>query len=229
MESFMKFPSTPHLAVLDGAPIRDDKVFSDVERELFLSNEVTVEEKIDGANLGISFCSDGVLRAQNRGSVLAEPMTGQWKKLPDWLAERRESFFDVLTDQYILFGEWCYATHSVFYDSLPDWFIGFDVFDLYANRFLCKRRRNVFLGSLKLHSVPCIATGRFSLAEINGMIGRSRFGNEMAEGLYLRSDDDNWLNQRAKLVRPAFIQSIDTHWSRGLLKVNRLAECKGSH
>jgi ATP-dependent RNA circularization protein (DNA/RNA ligase family) len=222
----MKFPSTPHLAVLDGASIRDDKVLSVAERDFFLSHEVTAEEKIDGANLGISFRSDGVLLAQNRGSVLSEPMTGQWKKLPEWLSERREALFDVLTDQYILFGEWCYATHSVFYNSLPDWFIGFDVFDLRSERFLCKTKRDVCLSILELHAVPCIAAGRMSLAEITGLFGRSRFGDEMAEGLYLRYDDHNWLNQRAKLVRPAFIQSIDSHWSRGPLTLNRLAEQK---
>ena len=55
MNSFFKFPSTPHLAVLENSNIRDDKVLSKEERELFLQHNVYVEEKIDGANLGISF------------------------------------------------------------------------------------------------------------------------------------------------------------------------------
>ena len=50
MNSFFKFPSTPHLAVLENSNIRDDKVLSKEERELFLQHNVYVEEKIDGAN-----------------------------------------------------------------------------------------------------------------------------------------------------------------------------------
>ena len=60
MNDFFKFPSTPHLAVLLGVDVRGDKVMSEKERDEFLRHEITVEEKIDGANLGISFDGDGV-------------------------------------------------------------------------------------------------------------------------------------------------------------------------
>ncbi len=39
---------------------------------------------------------------------------------------------------------------------------------------------------------------------------------------YLRFDQGDWLEQRAKLVRPAFIQSIGGHWSRSGITANRL-------
>lgn len=42
------------------------------------------------------------------------------------------------------------------------------------------------------------------------------------EGLYLRSDQGDWLVQRAKLVRHDFIQSVEQHWSRSGIKPNRL-------
>ena len=223
MLSFAKFPSTPHLTVLDGATVRDDKVLTPMERDRFLSHDVIVEEKIDGANLGISFDNAGAILAQNRGSILQEPMAGQWKTLPDWLSVHSDRFFDVLTDRYILFGEWCYAKHSIFYDQLPDWFVGFDVFDSQAKRFVCRDVRDRILESLQLHVVPRIASGLLTLREVTASLGQSHFGNAPAEGVYLRYDDGDWLKGRAKLVRPSFIQSIDTHWSRGPLKVNRLA------
>lgn len=229
MHKFMKFPSTPYLAVLDGTSVRSDKVFSFSERERFLAHEVNIEEKIDGANLGISFDSEGILHAQNRGNCLQVPMTGQWKTLPAWLAHRNARFFDVLTDRYILFGEWCYAKHSVSYDQLPDWFIGFDVFDSQAERFVCKEIRDEFLASLELNVVPFVATGRLSLLEITEHLGKSRFGEGPAEGLYLRYDDADWLGQRAKIVRSEFVQSIEQHWSRAPLEVNRLAPPKDAH
>ncbi|MCA9215115.1 MAG: RNA ligase family protein [Planctomycetales bacterium] len=218
----MKFPSTPHLAVLGGVSVRDDKVLIPAERDRFLAHDVIVEEKIDGANLGISFDSAGVIRAQNRGSLLQEPMSGQWKVLPAWLAVRSDCFFDVLSDRYILFGEWCYAKHSILYDRLPDWFVGFDVFDSQANRFANRAARDAILESLEVPVVPCLARGRFSLDDITNLLGLSHFGDTPAEGIYLRYDDGDWLGQRAKLVRPDFVQAIREHWSRGPLQVNRL-------
>ena len=70
MNDFFKFPSTPHLAVLLGVDVRGDKVMSEKERDEFLRHEITVEEKIDGANLGISFDGGGSLLLQNRGGIV---------------------------------------------------------------------------------------------------------------------------------------------------------------
>jgi len=229
MQRFVKFPSTPHLAVLDGASVRNDKVLSLKERERFLAHKVSVEEKVDGANLGISFDSEGILWAQNRGNLLQPPMTGQWKPLSEWLARRSDCFFDVLTDRYVVFGEWCYAKHSVFYDQLPDWFIGFDVFDSEAHRFVCKDTRDGVLAALELAVVPCVASGQLTLEEITQHLGKSHYGEAPMEGLYLRYDDGDWLRQRAKLVRSDFMQSIEQHWSREMFEVNRLTAPKEMH
>ncbi len=65
-------------------------------------------------------------------------LSEQWKKLEEWIDQRQSRLFDVLLDQYILFGEWCYATHSVYYGRLSDYFIGFDVYDKETSRFLWK-------------------------------------------------------------------------------------------
>lgn len=46
---------------------------SDSECGEFLRHELVVEEKIDGANLGISFDNSGNFQAQNRGSYLQFP------------------------------------------------------------------------------------------------------------------------------------------------------------
>ena len=74
-DSFFKFPSTPHLAALPDVDIREDKVLSESERFDFLRHSLVVEEKVDGANLGISFDSEGNIRAQNRGAYLYPPLS----------------------------------------------------------------------------------------------------------------------------------------------------------
>jgi len=70
--------------------------------------------------------------------------------------------------------------------------------------------------------VPTIARGRFTLEKLVALLSQSHLGDQPMEGLYLRSDRGDWLDQRAKLVRPAFIQAIGQHWSHSGIKVNRL-------
>ena len=208
---------------MPGVEIRHDKVLSSSERDQFLHHEVTIEEKIDGANLGISFDREGNIRAQNRGSYIELPGSGQWKKLSEWLAPRIDLIFEHLTDRYILFGEWCYAQHSILYDRLPDWFLAFDLYDRESERFLATTHRDQRLQGMKICRVPTIARGVFSFAEVEKLLSTSSLTDQPAEGLYLRVDRGHWLEQRAKLVRAEFIQAIDEHWSSSALKPNRVS------
>ena len=222
-DDFFKFPSTPHLALLGDVDIRGDKVMSESERDEFLRHELVIEEKVDGANLGISFDAYGNIRAQNRGAYLHLPVSGQWKNLGEWLAPRTDALFENLTDRYTLFGEWCYAQHSVFYGRLPDWFLGFDVYDKQAGCFLSSGRRDELFKKMQIAQVPTIARARFTLADLRNLLSHSKLSDQPAEGLYLRFDKDDWLAQRAKLVRPAFIQSVERHWSRAAIRPNQLS------
>jgi ATP-dependent RNA circularization protein (DNA/RNA ligase family) len=217
-----KFPTTPHLVKSSNVRIRDDKVMTIQERDSFLMREILVEEKIDGANLGISFGEKGELLLQNRGAFLQLPAYGQWKKLDEWLRIRENRLHDVLGSSFVLFGEWCYAQHSIYYNRLPDWFLAFDVFDKTNGKFLSSQRRDYVVQTLALSAVPKLSYGRFTLLDLESLCGRSRLGDCEAEGIYMRSEDEDWLVMRAKLVRPTFIQTIEKHWSRSNLKRNRL-------
>jgi ATP-dependent RNA circularization protein (DNA/RNA ligase family) len=221
-DDFFKFPSTPHLAIVPGVDIRGDKVLTESERDAFLAHELTVEEKVDGANLGLSFDGNGNIRVQNRGAYLHLPGLGQWKKLGDWLARRTDALFEHLSDRYILFGEWCYAQHSIFYDCLPDWFLAFDIYDRENGLFLATDRRDQIIADLHISRVPAIARGRFTYLEIQKLLSQSKLSSQPAEGLYLRIDRGDWLAQRAKLVRPLFIQAVEQHWSRSPIRPNQL-------
>ena len=195
---------------------------SEFERNDFLQHELVVEEKVDGANLGISFDAEGNIRAQNRGAYLHLPSTGQWKKLAKWLAPKTDALFEQLTDRYILFGEWCYAQHSVVYDRLPDWLLGFDIYEKSTARFLSCIRRDEIFRAIGISQVPKVDLGHFTFAELRELLSQSQLSDKPAEGLYLRFDRGDWLVQRAKLVRPAFIQSVEQHWLRSGIKANKL-------
>ncbi len=220
---FFKFPSTPHLGGYASQHLRGDKVLASDECEVFLRHEVIIEEKIDGANLGISFDDTAALLLQNRGGYLNKPYGGQWKPLDTWAHPKVDMLFEALSDRYILFGEWCYAMHSIYYDSLPDWFIGFDIYDKFKKKFFSLDRRNALLARMQIAIVPMIAKNKFTLQQLEHLSSVSTFGRSAGEGLYIRYDTGEWLGGRAKFVRPNFLQKIDDHWTQGGGRTNRLA------
>ncbi len=111
---------------------------------------ITVEEKIDGANLGIFMDPDnGQLRCVNRGHVVCSESATQFRPLDKYLAEVGPSIYELFElvarslrlpssepesnghlpvgHEVCLFGEWCVARHSVAYDQLPSYFVVFDL------------------------------------------------------------------------------------------------------
>ena len=218
----VKFPRTPHLIWLSAAVVREDKVLTRTEAEAFLRQSVIVEEKVDGANLGISFDMNGNVLAQNRGHLVERGKRGQFGPLWAWLSERETRLFDALENRFIIFGEWCYARHSIHYTQLPDYFLAFDVFDKHEQRFMSSARRDEIVGELKLATVPKVGVGVFGLDEIERLMGQSTLYDGPMEGIYLRQESELWLIQRAKVVRAEFVQQIAEHWSRQTLVPNSL-------
>lgn len=132
-----------------------------------------VEEKLDGANLGISWGDEGQLRVQNRGAYLEAPYRGQFSRLNQWLMQHLAVSQQHFPDHVILFGEWCAARHSLGYAALPDWFMVFDIYDRQAQRFWNQERCNA-LASRGLAAVPLLERGSFTLKELEGHMHSAR-------------------------------------------------------
>ncbi len=229
MTDFFRFPHTPHIAWLaEGAP-RDDKVLSPAEVKALLAGDVVLEEKLDGANLGFSLAQDGSLRAQNRGQYLNEPHAGQFSRLPAWLAQHSETIATALTPTLMLFGEWCAARHSLDYGNLPDWFLLFDVYDRQVGKFWSSKRRNALAENLGLFTVPELRRGHQTLPLLKALLqsDHSRFRSGPLEGIIIRQDSRDWCQNRAKLVRQDFTQTISEHWRRRQIEWNRLSRGGG--
>ncbi len=221
-DTVVKFPRTPHLTWLGDRQPRGDKLLDAAEAKALLRRQASVEEKVDGANLGLSIGPEGRLRAQSRGHFLEEGAEGQWKPLWRWLSLRREALAKALGPNLILFGEWCYAEHSVSYDALPDWFLAFDIYDRPAGKFWSRERRDHLVKALGLAAVPLLSTGVFTIEKLRKLIGRSRLGSADSEGLYIRWDEGDWLVARAKIVQPGWVLASEEHWSARSLRTNRL-------
>ena len=69
---------------------------------------VVVEEKVDGANLGISINAQWRLRVQNRSTRSSTHK--QFSTLDAWLEAHSSALFQVMEpERHVLFGEWLYA------------------------------------------------------------------------------------------------------------------------
>jgi ATP-dependent RNA circularization protein (DNA/RNA ligase family) len=221
---FFRFPHTPHLAWLGEGIPRDDKVLSRADVKSLLAGVVIVEEKLDGANLGLSLDANGKLQAQNRGQYLADPHAGQFTRLPAWLSQHGDALHAVLTPSLVLFGEWCAARHSLDYAALPDWLLLFDVYDKSVGRFWSSSRRNKLANEVGLVTVPQVFHGKTSLSELKRLVvtTSSNYRSGPLEGLVIRRESLDWCDVRAKLVRPDFTQAIDTHWRKRSIEWNRI-------
>lgn len=225
MTEFFRYPHTPHLTWLGNGIPRGDKILSpDVVRRA-LTHRLVVEEKLDGANLGISLDGGGNIQFQNRGSILTAPFSGQFSRLSSWLGHVYAGVEKVLTDDLVLFGEWCAATHSMRYTALPDWFILFDVYSRSSRTFWSTSKRNCLANAACLSHVPLVAEGRFTLGGLAEILSseQTKFGDGPMEGLVMRSENKDICTFKAKLVRADFIQSMDEHWSTKGLRWNSLA------
>lgn len=224
-DEFFKFPHTPHLIWLGAGNPRGDKVLSPGEAERLLEAPVALEEKVDGANVGISVDERGGLRAQNRGAYLERGACHpQFRPLFQWLSMRRMAILDHLPPSAVLFGEWCYAVHSVRYTRLPDWFLAFDVYDREQQVFWSIARRDALARQIDVAQVPRVAEGQFTVAEIVAHLGASELFDGPAEGIYVKQSEGGGMDRRAKVVRASFIQEIEEHWRTRAMEVNRLAD-----
>jgi len=233
----LKYPRTPHL---EGSRLQPgDEGHEHVRLDALAGLHAVIEEKLDGANAGISFTSGGELLLQSRGHYLVGGgRERQFAPFKQWASAHEERLLALLEDRYVLYGEWLHAKHSVSYDRLPHWFCEFDVYDRVDGVFLSTPRRRALLAGSPVASVPVLQAGpmprsvkalralvRPSLAksprwreafelcvERQGLdlalAWRQTDKSDLAEGLYVKIEDEHQVLGRYKWVRPDFVQTI---------------------
>jgi protein-tyrosine phosphatase/predicted kinase len=220
--NLLKFPRTPHFIDLGGTT-RDDLVISEKNvNEFYKSPEVLIEEKIDGANLGISLI-DNEIKIQNRSHYINNKSHSQFQLINNWISKKYDSLMKILNENRIIYGEWVFAKHSIYYDKLPDLFIVFDIYDRLEERFFSRNRLEKTLADTDLFWVPLIFKGRLKNVNLYNLIEEySEFSsNYRREGIYLRLNTPKWLIKRAKIVRSDFIEG-DERWDIKDIEKNKL-------
>src|SRR5205809_552829 len=118
MQGIRKYPRTRHLV---GSRLQPgDEDLDAIPMSELAGGHVVIEEKMDGANCGVSFDAEGALQLQSRGHFLAGgPRERQFDLFKQWAGAMAHRLLDVLADRLVTYGEWLYAKHSVYYDALP--------------------------------------------------------------------------------------------------------------
>lgn len=186
MEQIYKYPRTRHLE--GSRKQHGDEDLKSVPFSQIAGKYLVLEEKVDGANCGISFGTDGRMYLQSRGHFLNGGYgERQFDLLKTWAGCFEEPLRQLLGSRYIMYGEWLYAKHTVFYDRLPHYFMEFDIFDTREGKFFSTRRRRVFLsGAPFIRSVRALSQGICKNAdEIAKQIGPSLFISGQARQNFL--------------------------------------------
>ncbi len=182
MEQIFKYPRTRHL---EGSREQSgDEDLKYVKFSEIQGKYLVLEEKVDGANCGISFGRDGKMFLQSRGHFLNGGYgERQFDLFKLWAGCFEDRLHRLLEDRYVMYGEWLYAKHTVFYNRLPHYFMEFDIFDKKEERFFSTRKRREFLSSVPfIKSVRVLTEGYYeSLGEIEKWIGPSLFISEEPE------------------------------------------------
>ncbi|CUJ24853.1 RNA ligase family protein [Achromobacter xylosoxidans] len=153
-----RYPRTPHL---EGSRLQEGDHGHDHEpyREL-RGLRLVVEEKLDGANTGISFSPAGDLLLQSRGHYLVGGgRERQFNFIKAWAQAHAGWLLQRLEDRYVMYGETLSKKHSVFYDALPHHFFEFDVLDRRTGQFLSTAARRELLAGGPVLSVPVLYDG----------------------------------------------------------------------
>jgi len=232
-----KYPRTAHL---EGSRLQDGDDDADQMPLAALAGRfVVIEEKLDGANCGLSFTDGGELLLQSRGHYLSGGSSErQFNWLKPWAQAHAGRLLQAFEDRWLMYGEAMHAKHSVWYDRLPHLLLEFDLFDRVDGRFLSTKRRHEMLAGLPVVSVPVLYAGPMPTdpKQLRKLVGRSLAksrawranferhvqreglplaltwkqtnGSDAAEGLYLKVENEDFVEARYKFVRPDFLQTI---------------------
>lgn len=232
----IKYPRTYHL---QGSRLQPgDEDLAAVPWSEVLGRHVVAEEKMDGANSGLSFDESGKLWLQSRGHFLTGGSREKHFNLfKQWANGIVASLHPALGTRYRMYGEWLYAKHTIFYDRLPHFFLEFDILDVETGDFLSTERRHELLKALPVRSVPVLFSGilkdpeqlldligpssaksadwREQLEEAGRMRGldferihRETDPSDLMEGLYIKVEEEGGVVARYKYVRADFLTAV---------------------
>ena len=210
-----EYPRIPHLDKSISNMTHDD-----IQRESNIIFPITgwVQEKIDGANCGMSWTSGPVVR--NRNNILKKgymeketPAKLQFRSTWNWIHEHGKEIRDIskeVMSPVTLYGEWMYAVHSLEYNKLPDVFIAYDIYSVEDKQFLAP---DVVERLLSKTTIKYIKPHKVTFNNIDEIVEYSErasdYRNGVREGIVIKIANEKFLTESFKIVNKLFARRED--------------------
>lgn len=217
---FLKYEKTYRIPISQ-IKVPGKLILSRADIKMLLAGSVDVEEKLDGANVGIIRHKDS-FALQKRGSLVGQSEHLQYQFFHAWANRiKYDNIMDV-PHGYRIYGELCYAVHTIYYDSLPDYVIVIDVTK--EGKWLNRKDKEAFCDKYGFAVVPLITQGYFNLDELWTFVPKESSFGDTSEGIVVKKFHKKRGYMRGKIVKPEFIKHMEEsdHWMRSKLKINKL-------
>lgn len=223
------FPATMHIPWKPNTT-SGDVVAQDSECQIILESEnILVEEKVDGASVGFGFAKGHpIIRNREhmllKGFVGRTPAKKQFASIWNYYYQHAQERFNKLfhLGPYSVYGEWMVMQHGIHYTKLPDLFIAYDIWNYQQGFFLPFEDSRRILDMCGF-SIPAILyRGKINdFAQIENMTHtKSAWADSEVEGAYIRVSDGHKITHRFKMVREGF--EAGALWDKTEVKKNTL-------
>ena len=210
-----EYPRIPHL---------DKKISNMTHDDIQLEGKIQfpltgwVQEKLDGANLGLSWTSGPVIRNRNnilkKGYIKKEtPAKLQFRSSWNWLHAHNKDIQKIskaLMTPVTIYGEWLYAKHSILYDKLPDLFIAYDIYVPEDDEWLSPDR---FESEISQTDIRFIKPTKMTFNDISDVVRvselPSEYRNGIREGIVIKLSDGRKVTESFKIVNRFFERRED--------------------
>ncbi len=228
MNTLPSYPRIPHLPHNPNVGVGDIIASNDTTKIIWTSNNVSIQEKLDGANLAITF-EDGHPILRNRDKFLSKATIKktsakqQFKYAWNWVYENKAKFLQA--NDYSFYGEWVWAAHGIHYDNITDWYYVYDVLDKNKKLFLDTKEAQKITEDIGLNFIKPVFYGAVkgyeelvSLAEEKTSFAT----NGQREGIVVKVSDGKYIINLFKMVRTGYEQG--KLWDHQIITKNKLGK-----
>ena len=209
------YPRIPHFSKAISNMTHDDIL---TESNIQFPLTGWVQEKVDGANMGVSWISGPLIR--NRNNILKKgyidtdtPAKLQFRPAWNWIHEHGQDIRNIskeLMSPVTIYGEWMLAKHSLEYDKLTDWFLAYDIYLSEERRFLSP---DIFEELMSKTNIKYIKPKKIIFNNLDEVVRYSEknsdFRNGKQEGIVIKISDGSSVIDSYKVVNRHFIRRED--------------------
>lgn len=224
-------PDYPRIQHLPHKPntTRDDLVATDLEaiaiftRGVGNQTSIFVEEKLDGASLGVKWSDEGPV-IRNRSHILRKGYRKetsakmQFASTWTYFYDKEQNFLKLRNlchgQDVSIYGEWLLAQHGVIYDKLPTTFVAYELYDSTEKKWLATGLSRKLLEEAGFYITPLLHTGVVkNYEQLETLINQaSPFSStEQREGVCVKVCDETQVLARFKKVRSDFVRGKYWH------------------